>query len=177
MDLLAAFYSLVSLRPALSSPPSWHRTYCVLPMPSMPPASTSTSYLSYRIVLYNFPLSFTWLSCANNLTKHLDLLIASYSQLSLWPASSPPSWHRTHHVLPMPSTPLAFLLTSYLSCCIILYNFPLSVTWRAVLTISPSPWILSPCHIRDCIWSRHHHILLIPSMPLASSSLPFSLTS
>ena len=46
--------------------------------------------------------------------------------------------------------------TSYSSRRIVLYNFPLSVNWRAALTISRSTSIFSPRRIRDCPSGRHH---------------------
>jgi len=41
-------------------------------------------------------------------------------------------------------------------CRVVLYNFPLSGTWRAALTISRSTSIFSPRLIRDCPDYRHH---------------------
>ena len=45
--------------------------------------------------------------------------------------------------------------TSYFSRCIVFYNLPQSVTWRAVLTISRSTSIFSLGHIRHCPCSQH----------------------
>ena len=45
---------------------------------------------------------------------------------------------------------------SYSSHRIILYNFPLSISWRAVLTIWRSMSIISLHLIHDCICHQHH---------------------
>ena len=68
-----------------------------------------------------------------------------------------PHRHRTYRVLPMPSTQPTSSSPSYSSPCIVLYNFPLSVTWRAGLRISRSTSIFSQRLIRDCPCGRHHH--------------------
>jgi len=56
---------------------------------SLPPPSSSTSYSSRRIV--QLPTVCPFESCANNLTKLVNLLAASYLLSSTPPASSPPS--------------------------------------------------------------------------------------
>jgi len=96
-------------------------------------------------------------SCTNNLTKYIDLLTGSYSRLSLRPVSStPPSCYHTHRIILIPSMLPASSLTSYASYHIVMYNFPLSVTWRAVLTISRRTSIFSLHQIDDCPCSQHH---------------------
>ena len=76
VDLLAVSYLRLSLWPASSSP-----------------SFSSTLYSSRRIV--QLPTVCHLESCANNLTKPVDLLTASYSRLSLQPASSSPSFSST----------------------------------------------------------------------------------
>ena len=96
--------------------------------------SSSTLYSSRRIV--QLPTVSHCESCANNLTKLVDLLAASYLHhrpCRRHPPHRHPHRHCTRHV--------------------VLYNFPLSVTVRAALTISRSSLIFSrhlicycPCH-------------------------------
>ena len=105
---------------------------------STPPASSPPSYSSPRIV--QLPTVCRSESCANNLTKLVDLLVASYL---------------------LSSTLLAYSSTSYSSrpTCyhprrrhphrhrtrrVVLYNFPPSVALRTELTISRSSSIFSP---------------------------------
>jgi len=105
---LVASYLLSSTLPASSSPPS-----------------SSTLYSSRRIV--QLPTVCHCQSCANNLTKLVDLLAASYLHhrpCRRHPHYCHPHRHCTRHV--------------------VLYNFPQSVTVRAALTISRSLSIFSP---------------------------------
>jgi len=87
-----------------------------LPASSSPPSS-STLYSSRRIVQLRTVCHCE--SCTNNLTKLVDLLATSYLHhrpCRRHPPHRHPHRHCTRHV--------------------ILYNFPLSVTVRAALTIS-----------------------------------------
>ena len=118
--------------------PHRRRTHRVVPMPSTLPASSSTSYSSRRIV--QLPTVCHLESCVNNLTKHLDLVAVSYSQLSLLPASSSP-----------PSSS-----TSYSSRRIV-QPPPASVPLKVALTILGNSSIFSQRLIRDCLCARHHH--------------------
>jgi len=86
---------------------------------------------SYRVCHYE--------SCANNLRKFVDLLLGFIRDCPCCRhhPHHHPYQHHTYHI--------------------ILYNFPLSVTSRAALTISRSTAIFLLHLIRDCPHSRHHH--------------------
>jgi len=111
-----------------------------------------------RVVLYNFPLSVARravLTISRSKSIFSPRLIRDYPCRRHHPHLHPHR-QRTHHVLPMPSAPPGSSSTSYSSRRIVLYNFPLSVTWRAALTISRSTSIVSPYLLRDCPYCRHH---------------------
>ena len=139
-----------------------------------------------RIVLYNFTLFITWRAA---LTISQSILIFSPCLILNYPCHQnysyhDPHRHRTHRVLPIPSTLPASSLISYLSCHVVLYNFPLTVTWVVVPTISQSTSIFSLCLICNCPCCRYHpqlhphrhcthRVLLMPSMLPASSSTSY----
>jgi len=125
---------------------------------SSPPVSSSRSFSSRRIV--QLPTVCASESCANNVTKLTNLLTASYSPSY----SSSLTRHPTRQVLlavtrrvdspSHSSCLLAFLLVTSRprrryphrdrTRRVVMYNFPLSVPLRAVLTMSRSSPIYSP---------------------------------
>jgi len=108
VDLFAASYSQLSMPPASSSPPSSSTSYSSRPTDTIHAAGILIDIVlvaSHRIA--QLPTVCHLESCANNLTKHIDLLTASYSRLSLGPASSSPSSSSTsyssRHIVQLPT--------------------------------------------------------------------------
>ena len=137
-------------------------------LPVSSPPFSLTSYLSHRVV--QLPTVSRSESCTNNFTNHIYLHTTSYLVSSTLPAySRHRHWHHIHGV--------------------ILYNFPLSVSLRGVLTISQSTLIFSPrltaiIHVAGIVTAIVIDVLLVASYSslslrtassLVSTSLMFSL--
>jgi len=124
------------------------------------PPSSSTSYSSYRIV--QLPTVCHSESCANNLTKLVDLLAAFYVQSSKPPASSSTSYssgltyyhsrrryphrHRTRCVL-LAIIHTACILTAILIDIVIVVSYSLLSLWPASSLVSTSLMSFSLRHV------------------------------
>jgi len=92
VDLHATSYSQLFLPPASSLLLSSSTLYLSRPNDTIHTTSiliVNILLISYRVV--HLPTVYHLESCTNNLTKHIDLCSASYSQLSFLSASSAPS--------------------------------------------------------------------------------------
>jgi len=85
VDLFAASYSRLSMPPASSSPPSSSTSYSSRPTDTIHAAGILIDIV--LIASYCTTSHCHLGSCTNNLTKHVDLLAASFSRLSLRLAS------------------------------------------------------------------------------------------
>jgi len=112
----------------------WHHSYCyphrhctyhVLMIPPTPPASSSSIYFSYHMVLYIFPLFITW-RAAQTISQSTSIfappLIHNCPFCQLHPHLHPHQYY-THCILPMQSKPPAFSSISYLLHRVVLYIF------------------------------------------------------
>ena len=153
VHLLAASYSRLSLRPVSSSPPSSSKPYSSRPTDAIHAAGILIDIV--LIVSYCTTSHCHLESCTNNLTKHVDLLAASFSRLSLRPASSsPPSSSTSYSSRPTDAIHAAGILIDivlFASYCTTSHCHLVSCANNLTKHVG-----LLAASFRDCPCGRHH---------------------